>query len=71
MRGTVERLVKERGFAFLRGDGEPRASVFLHIHDVDPSLPFDETLLGKCVTWEEEMGPKGRRARYVQVEQGK
>lgn len=65
MRGTVKKLVKEKGFGFLKKDGP--GDVFFHASVVaEPG--FDALEMGDLVDFEmkmEERGPKASRVEKV------
>jgi CspA family cold shock protein len=61
-RGTVAKLVRDRGFGFIRGnDGK---DVFFHRSGL-MNLNFDELEQGTAVDFEVENSPKGPRANRV------
>lgn len=64
MNGTVERLVADRGFGFIRDDH--KKDWFFHRTDVLPDKhDFDHVRVGDRVDFEPEQGPKGPRATQV------
>ena len=61
-RGTIAKLVRDRGFGFIRGnDGK---DVFFHRSGL-ANLNFDELEQGTPVDFEVENSPKGPRANRV------
>ncbi len=61
MKGTVKRLVADKGFGFiLSQDG---TEYFFHRTSCD--IPFDDLREGQSVTFERGQGPKGPRAERV------
>jgi CspA family cold shock protein len=65
-RGTVTRLVRDRGFGFIRTqDG---SEIFFH-HSTLPSGVFDTLQEGQEVEFQAETDPRGRgeRARDVRL----
>ncbi len=66
-RGTVAKLVHDRGFGFIRGnDGK---DVFFHRSGL-VGLNFDELEQGQVVDFEVEKGPKGLRAANIRAASG-
>jgi cold shock protein len=59
--GTIKRLVRDRGFGFIRDDGGQEW--FFHRSSVQGS--FDELNEGQRVSFEEEPSAKGPRAGNV------
>jgi CspA family cold shock protein len=59
--GTIKRLVRDRGFGFIRDDGGQEW--FFHRSAVEGS--FDQLSEGERVTFEEEASAKGPRAGSV------
>ena len=62
--GTIKRLVRDRGFGFIRDDGGQEW--FFHRSGVQGS--FDSLAEGQRVTFDEESSPKGPRAGNVRSE---
>ncbi len=66
-RGTVAKVVRDRGFGFIRGnDGK---DVFFHRSGL-VGLNFDDLEQGQNVDFEVEQGPKGMRAANVREASG-
>jgi CspA family cold shock protein len=62
MQGTIKRLIRDRGFGFIRSsDGQ---EVFFHRSSLQ-QLSFDGLREGETVEFEIERGEKGPRATYV------
>jgi CspA family cold shock protein len=61
--GTVERIVHEKGFGFIR-DGRGQEYFF---HRTAFAGSFDDLNVGQQVSFEEEISPKGPRANNVRV----
>lgn len=65
MRGTIGRLIRDKGFGFVVGDW--RREYFFHRSAcVDP--PFDQLQEGQLVTFDAGEGPKGPRAENVRAQ---
>ena len=62
--GTIKRLVRDRGFGFIRDDGGQEW--FFHRSSVAGS--FDQLNEGQRVSFEEEPSAKGPRAGNVRAE---
>jgi CspA family cold shock protein len=62
--GTIKRLVRDRGFGFIRDDGGQEW--FFHRSSVEGS--FDQLNEGQRVSFEEEPSAKGPRAGSVRGE---
>lgn len=65
--GVIKALVADRGFGFIRPDGDS-VDVFFHCSALD-GVRLDELDVGDRVTFEEETGPDGRR-RAARVDVG-
>jgi CspA family cold shock protein len=66
MRGTIKRLIRDRGFGFIRAaDGQ---EVFFHRSSLQ-DLNFDTLREGESVEFEIEQGQKGPRAAKVRASQ--
>jgi CspA family cold shock protein len=63
--GTIKRLVRDRGFGFIRDDGGQEW--FFHRSAVSNGV-FDQLNEGQRVTFEEEPSNKGPRANNIRVE---
>jgi CspA family cold shock protein len=64
MQGTIKRLIRDRGFGFIRSeDGQ---EVFFHRSALE-SVDFDGLREGEKVTFELERGSKGPRAVNVRT----
>jgi CspA family cold shock protein len=62
--GTIKRLVRDRGFGFIRDDGGQEW--FFHRSSVQGS--FDQLNEGQRVSFDEEPSAKGPRAGNVRTE---
>ena len=62
--GTIKRLVRDRGFGFIRDDGGQEW--FFHRSGTQGS--FDQLAEGQRVAFDEESSPKGPRAANVRSE---
>ena len=51
MQGTIKRIVQDRGFGFLRGDGE-HTDMFFHVRNLASDLAFDEQLVERRIEFE-------------------
>ncbi len=65
MKGTVKRLIKERGFGFI--SAEDGSEVFFHLSSLE-GLDFDALEEGTSVDFDLENGPRGPRAKSVRAE---
>lgn len=63
-KGTIKRLVLDRGFGFIRDEGGQEW--FFHRSSVEGN--FDSLAEGQNVSFEEEDSPKGPRAANVRSE---
>ena len=59
--GTVKKLISEKGFGFIAGDG---GEIFFH-HSALVGITIEELQEGQSVEYEEGQGPKGPRAENV------
>jgi cold shock protein len=64
MKGTIKKLVRERGFGFIQADDG--REIFFH-HSVLQGLNFGDLKEGQSVKFEVEHGDKGPRAKNVQA----
>jgi cold shock CspA family protein len=65
LEGIIERIIRNRGFAFLKGaDGIER---FFHRSGVRPWVNFDALAEGDTVSFEEDRSPKGPRAKNIDI----
>ena len=62
MRGTIKRLIRDRGFGFTRSSGGQE--VFFHSSSLQ-QMNFDSLKEGDTVEFEVERGEKGLRATNV------
>jgi CspA family cold shock protein len=66
MRGKIVRLVRDRGFGFIKDEGGQE--VFFHATGVQGTTPFDNLSEGQEVTYEKQMDSRGRGERAVNVQ---
>ena len=67
MKGTIKKLIRDRGFGFIRAaDGK---EVFFHRSSLRIDDDFDRLIEGDSVEFEVEQGEKGPRAVNVRVRQ--
>lgn len=62
-RGTIKKLVADKGFGFIAG-GERGKDLFFHLSAIKEAA-FESLYEGQNVEYEAEMGPKGMRASVV------
>jgi CspA family cold shock protein len=62
-RGTIKKLVADKGFGFIAG-GERGKDLFFHLSSIKDAT-FESLYEGQSVEFESEMGPKGMRASVV------
>ncbi len=63
--GTIKRIVRERGFGFLRD--ELGQDWFFHRSSLE-GTDFDKLAEGQRVSFEEEASPKGPRATNLRIQ---
>jgi CspA family cold shock protein len=63
MKGTVKKVVTEKGFGFIEGPGP---DVFFHVSAVE-NADFEEIAKGDAVEFESEQTEKGHRATSVRL----
>jgi CspA family cold shock protein len=63
MKGTIARLVPDRGFGFITPESGEK-DVFFHLNALD-GISFDDLKEGDAVTFTVEDGPKGPAAANV------
>ena len=66
MQGTIVRLVRDRGFGFIRDEGGKE--VFFHATGVRGATPYDNLAEGQPVTYDKEQDSRGRGERAVNVQ---
>ena len=67
MRGTIKKLIRDRGFGFIRAaDGQ---EVFFHRSGLPIDDDFDRLIEGDSVEFDVEQSPKGPRAVNVRLTQ--
>lgn len=65
MTGSVERIIPEKGFAFILRDGERYADVFLSYTQMPSSEDFYRLSVGDRVAFDLLECPKGLRAQHA------
>lgn len=65
MTGTITKLVTDRGFGFIKPEGEGDKDLFFHARAVVGETVYDDLREGDTVTYEVEEGPKGPAATNV------
>jgi CspA family cold shock protein len=65
MTGSIVRLIRDRGFGFIRDDRGQE--VFFHSTGVTGPVPFDNLTEGQQVTFDKERDTRGRGERAVNV----
>jgi CspA family cold shock protein len=65
MQGSIVRLVRDRGFGFIRD--ERGQEVFFHATGVTGGTVFDNLVEGQEVTFDKEQDTRGRGERAVNV----
>lgn len=65
MKGTVKKVVADRGFGFIAPDSGK--DCFFHAKDLAPGLVFSEDLTGQRVEFETVDGAKGPKACDVRL----
>jgi cold shock protein len=63
MEGTIQKLMRERGFGFIRANGH---RIFFHRSGLR-EFDFQTLKEGQAVEFELERGPKGLQARNVRI----
>jgi cold shock protein len=66
MQGTIVRLVRDRGFGFIKA--ENGQEVFFHATGVIGPTTYDSLNEGQMVTYEKEQDSRGRGERAVRVQ---
>jgi cold shock protein len=66
MQGTIVRLVRDRGFGFIKA--ENGTEVFFHATGVTGSTPYDNLQEGQTVSYDKEQDSRGRGERAVNVQ---
>ena len=64
--GTIVRLVRDRGFSFIRTEGGQE--VFFHATGVTGGVVYDNLNEGQTVTFDVERDTRGRGERAVNVQ---
>lgn len=63
--GTIKRLVRDRGFGFIKDDGGQEW--FFHRSAVSGDAAFEQLREGQRVSFEEEPSAKGPRANNIRA----
>src|SRR5262249_25465747 len=63
--GTISRLLRDRGFGFIREETGPGTELLFH--RTATAVPFEELREGQRVAFEVEPDPRGRGDRAVRV----
>ena len=66
MQGTIARLVRNRGFGFIKA--EDGTELFFHATSVGGSTPYDDLAEGQAVSYDSEPDSRGRGERAVNVQ---
>jgi len=65
--GQIKRLVRDRGFGFIRPDGESE-DIFFHSSAMQGGAVFDDLNEGQNVEFDKEADPRdSRRSRAVNI----
>lgn len=62
--GEIVRLVRDKGFGFIKADGDHKGDIFFHSSAMQ-NAQFDNLVEGTKVTFEMGRGTKGPRAENV------
>ena len=65
-KGTIRRLISERGFGFIRTEGEEERDLFFHQNDLR-GVAYNSLREGQEVEFEVKPTPKGLNAVNVRV----
>ncbi len=65
MKGTIARLVRDRGFGFIKG--EDGHDIFFHATGVK-GISFEDLSEGQSVSYETETDPRSGKQRATNVE---
>ncbi len=66
MQGTIVRLVRDRGFGFIKT--ENGSEIFFHATGVTGSTPYDNLTEGQAVTYDKGQDDRGRGERATNVQ---
>jgi cold shock CspA family protein len=66
MQGSIVRLVRDRGFGFIKE--ENGSEIFFHATGVTGATPFDNLSEGQTVTYEKGRDERGRGERATNVQ---
>lgn len=59
--GKIKKLISDKGFGFIEGKS---GDLFFHLSALN-GVAFENLQIGQPVTYDEDMGPKGKRAINV------
>ena len=62
MKGTIQKIVSDRGFGFIKPEAEGGTDLFFHARSVEGDAVFDDLKEGDAVTYEVEDGRDGKPA---------
>jgi CspA family cold shock protein len=66
MTGSIVRLVRDRGFGFIKA--ENGSEIFFHASGVTGATPYDNLEEGQTVSYDKEQDARGRGERAVNVQ---
>jgi CspA family cold shock protein len=66
MQGSIVRLVRDRGFGFIRA--ENGTEIFFHASGVTGNTPYDNLTEGQTVTYDTSQDTRGRGERAINVQ---
>lgn len=65
MKGTIAKIVSDRGFGFIKPETDSGKDLFFHARSVVGDTVFDDLKEGDAITYEIEDGQKGPAAVNV------
>lgn len=65
--GKVVRLVRDKGFGFIKADGYPNEDIFFHRSGFETVTGFDQIKEGDRLEFEVGPGQKGPRADNIKL----
>jgi len=65
MKGTIAKIVSDRGFGFIKPETDGGKDLFFHARSVVGDTVFDDLKEGDAITYEIEDGQKGPAAVNV------
>ncbi len=66
MQGSIVRLVRDRGFGFIRA--ENGTEIFFHASGVTGNTPYDNLTEGQTVSYDTSQDTRGRGERAINVQ---